>query len=66
MNEIKKYIVKPLVLIGALNWGSIGAFNFDFVASILGHNMGLIRVIDILVGLAAVICIIMMFANKNK
>ena len=29
-------LVLALVVIGALNWGSIGLFQFDFVAAVFG------------------------------
>ena len=42
-----------LVIIGALNWGSIGLFGIDIVASLFGGQMSVIsRVIFTLVGLA--------------
>ena len=42
-----------LVIIGALNWGSIGLFGIDIVASLFGGQMSVIsRVIFTVVGLA--------------
>ena len=42
-----------LVIVGALNWGSIGLFGFDCVAFLCGGQMaGLSRVIYSLVGIA--------------
>ena len=44
-----------LVIIGALNWGLWGFFQFDFVAWFSGGNTtGLARVIYSLVGLAGI------------
>jgi hypothetical protein len=43
-----------LVLIGALNWGLVGAFNFDLVATIFGSMSVVSRIIYSLVGLSAV------------
>ena len=46
------YTCLTLVIIGAINWGLIGFFNFDLVAFLFG-NMGWIsRIIYALVGLA--------------
>lgn len=42
-----------LVLIGALNWGLVGAFNFDLVAAIFGVMSTLSRIIYSLVGISA-------------
>jgi len=43
-----------LVVIGGLNWGLVGLFNFDLVQAILGSVPVLARLVYILVGLAAV------------
>ncbi len=43
-----------LVLIGALNWGLVGLFNFNLVTSLLGTMPTVEKVVYILVGLSAV------------
>lgn len=65
MHELKKYLLMPLVLIGALNWGLVGFFNFDLVVAVL-PNEQLIRIVYGLVGLAAVGIIFMMLIGKKK
>lgn len=42
-----------LVIVGALNWGLIGLFNWNLVMAILGAGM-VAKVVYILVGLSAV------------
>lgn len=42
-----------LVIIGGLNWGLVGLFNFNLVAAILGAESPLARIVYILVGLSA-------------
>ena len=42
-----------LVIVGGLNWGLVGAFDFDLVAALFGDMSGLSRVVYILVGLSA-------------
>ena len=42
-----------LLVIGGLNWGLVGAANFDLVATIFGPLSPLSRVVYVLVGLAA-------------
>lgn len=42
-----------LVFIGGVNWGLVGAFEFDLVARILGAWPIVLRVVYVLVGLAA-------------
>jgi uncharacterized membrane protein YuzA (DUF378 family) len=47
------WIALVLAIIGGLNWGLVGAFNFDLVAAIFGAGSVVSRLIYILVGLAA-------------
>jgi uncharacterized membrane protein YuzA (DUF378 family) len=45
-----------LVIIGALNWGLVGLFQFDLVAALFGgQQSGLSRAVYTLVGLAGVL-----------
>lgn len=43
-----------LTIIGGLNWGLVGLFNFDLVAAIFGDMSALSRIIYILVGASAI------------
>jgi len=43
-----------LLIVGGLNWGLVGLFDFDLVAAIFGEGSALSRVVYTLVGLAAV------------
>lgn len=43
-----------LAVVGALNWGLVGLFNFNLVEAVLGSAPGLIKVVYILVGVSAV------------
>lgn len=45
------YTVLTIVIIGAINWGLIGFFNFDLVAWLFGSMTWLTRIIYALVGL---------------
>lgn len=55
-----------LVIIGALNWGSIGLFGFDLVAALFGGQMALLsRVVYTLVGLAGIWSISILFKEKH-
>ena len=56
-----------LVIIGALNWGSIGLFGFDVVAFLCGGPASLLsRIIYTLVGLAALWCITLLFRTGEE
>ena len=55
-----------LTIIGALNWGSIGLFQFDLVAWLFGGQDNIVsRVIYALVGLAGLWCISLLFREGN-
>ena len=53
------WITWILVIVGGLNWGLVGLFNFNLVSFLFGSIEILERVVYILVGLAAVYHIIM-------
>ncbi|KMT21056.1 DUF378 domain-containing protein [Clostridium cylindrosporum] len=46
-----------LTIIGGLNWGLIGLFNFNLVSFLFGDNTLLSRIVYILVGIGALILI---------
>ena len=59
-------IALTLLVIGGINWGSIGIFQFDFVAWICGGQTGMIsRIVYTLVGLSALWCISLLFKEKS-
>lgn len=41
-----------LVVVGALNWGLVGLFQFDLVAALLGNATLLSRLVYVVVGIA--------------
>jgi uncharacterized membrane protein YuzA (DUF378 family) len=47
------WISLVLMIIGGINWGLVGAFQFDLVAAIFGNMTTLSRIVYVLVGLAA-------------
>jgi uncharacterized membrane protein YuzA (DUF378 family) len=46
------YIALILVVIGAINWGLIGFFNFDLVRAIFGNMTLVTRIVYALVGVS--------------
>ena len=47
-----------LVIIGAINWGLIGLFRFDLIATLFGGMESAIsRIIYVIVGLAGLYCL---------
>ncbi len=47
------WIALILMIVGGINWGLVGAFDFDLVATLFGSGTMLSRIIYMLVGLAA-------------
>jgi uncharacterized protein len=67
MKYVVKWIAWILVIIGALNWGLIGFFNFDLVAAVFGVGSMMSNIVYDLVGLSAVVLIIFKcFKHKMK
>jgi uncharacterized membrane protein YuzA (DUF378 family) len=58
MNKNLNIITLILVIVGALNWGLVGAFNFDLVAAVFGSMSAVSRVIYSLVGISSIIQVI--------
>lgn len=52
-----------LVIIGGINWGLIGIFQFDLVARIFGATV-LTKIVYILVGISAVYLALTNFKKK--
>lgn len=51
-----------LVIIGALNWGSIGLFRFDIVSWIFGGQAApLSRIVYTVIALAGIYCVSLLF-----
>lgn len=55
-----------IMVIGGLNWGLVGFFDFDLVALISGGMIALARVIYSLVGLATIWCATEEIMNPEK
>lgn len=55
-----------LAIIGSINWGLVGIFQFDLVAWLLGGSGSLLsRLVYTLVGLAGLWCISFLFRKKQ-
>ena len=56
-----------LVIIGALNWGLIGLFQFDLVAWAFGGMAAIVsRIIYTVIALAGIWCISLLFRNHTE
>lgn len=55
-----------LVIIGAINWGSIGLFQFDIVSWLFGGQDAIIsRIIYTVIALAGIWCISLLFRENE-
>ncbi|GAB3055325.1 DUF378 domain-containing protein [Virgibacillus ainsalahensis] len=60
-------IALVLVIIGALNWGLIGLFQWDLVATLFnGQDAALSRVVYTLVGISGLFCLTLLFEPMDE
>lgn len=66
MSRTVEWIALILVVVGALNWGLVGLFQFDLVATLFGGQAApLSRIVYALVGLAGIGVLAMRTAKAN-
>lgn len=59
-------IALAILIIGGINWGGVGLFQFDLVAWIFGGQGAIVsRIIYTLVALAALWCITLLFRERD-
>lgn len=62
-----KKLILILMIIGGLNWGLVGFFNYNLVSSIFGANLVIIsRIVYALVGLASIVGITFLFRDERQ
>lgn len=60
-------IALAILIIGGINWGSVGLFQFDLVAWIFGGQGAILsRIVYTLVALAALWCITLLFRERDS
>ena len=60
-------IALSLLIVGGINWGSVGLFQFDIVAFLFGGQSGIVsRIVYVLVALAALWCISLLFRDTTE
>ena len=65
MNTLQKTAL-ALTIIGALNWGLVGLFQFDLVATIFGGADALLsRIIYVIIAIAGIINIGILFKDLD-
>lgn len=64
MNELD-WASWVFILLGALNWGLVGAFRLDLVQTVLGTSPALVQLVYILVGLSGLYWLYKMMTMKK-
>ena len=65
MNWIDR-IALLLIVVGGVNWGSVGLFQYDLVGVLFGGMSGIVsRIIFTLVGVAALWCVSLFFRSRE-
>lgn len=59
--ETLQKVLLVITIVGAVNWGLIGLFDFDLVAMIFGNSTLLSRIIYTLVGICGLVNIGILF-----
>lgn len=59
-------IVALVLIIGGLNWGLVGLFDFDVVGTIFGEMAPVSRLIYVIVGIAALYDLVMLRAIGKR
>lgn len=64
--ETLQKIALTFTIIGAINWGLIGVFDFNLVETLFGVNSLLSRIIYILVGICGIVNIGILFNHIEE
>ena len=57
MSEID-WVAMILTIVGAVNWGLVGAFNFNLVDVLVGSWPVIVRIVYVIVGLAGLFVLV--------
>lgn len=61
--KILQKIALVFTIIGAINWGLIGLFDFNLVTTLFGMDSIITRIIYVLIGIAGIINIALLFED---
>lgn len=64
-SETLYWIALILVVIGGINWGLVGLFNFNLIAAIFGNSI-IATIVYVLVALAAIYLIVVAAARPTR
>lgn len=66
MVTVMDKIALCLLVVGGLNWGLVGIFDFDLIAWAFGSGAVISRILYILVAVAALWCISLLFRRTES
>ncbi len=61
--ELFQKIALIFTIVGALNWGFIGFFDFNLVTALFGESSAIVRIIYAIVGICGVVNLIILFSH---
>lgn len=65
MNALNK-IFLVILIIGGINWGLVGLFQYDLVAALFGGTASIVsRIVYTLVGISGLYCVSMLFYRTS-
>lgn len=65
-NNVFDLIAVIILIIGGLNWGLIGLFEWNFIGSVFGYTTTFSRTLYSIVGFAAIYKIFCFYGEKKK
>ena len=66
MRGLTTFVLIPLTILGALNWGLIGIFGFDLVAFIFGPATIASSIVYSIIGVAALVWLIWLIIDRPE
>lgn len=64
--NVVDYVAWVLLVVGGLNWGLVGAFDYNLVDELFGVDSTLSTVVYVLVGLAALYVAVVAALRRSK
>ena len=64
--NILDLVALVLIIVGGVNWGLVGAFDFNLVDALFGEGSALSRIVYVLVGLAALYAVMTAAKVANR
>ena len=59
------WIVTLIVIIGAINWGLVGLFEYNLVTALFGSMVWLVKTVYIVVGVCGILLLFTTFLAKD-